>query len=109
MEHNDRDLAKIQPHPHTFSPDTQQQAEREIQTLFSEQAKTSLRHISAYAITVFGWLAILIIAAAALTRAAHLLLPTAWLWLSPDRIDQIDRIILAVVAGIASRYFPIRK
>jgi len=41
-----------------------------------------------------------------LVRAGHLIFPTSWLWVSQERLNEIDHILIGVATGLVARFWP---
>ena len=108
---SNEDLDKIQPEPidQLKSTDSAKKAEQEEKDLFDRNDKKRDDNIKGHvhsALVAFIYSIVAIGVAIILVRGLHLLLPIQFCWLTPERIQEMDKLVFSgALGGIVVGYF----
>lgn len=113
MNNKSKNLEKI----HAEKPTTDSFSKEEESAIFEKNYKKIIYNVfynvAADIIKILGivgmYLIPILIASFLSVWTWHILAPNEWRWLSEDGAERITNVIIAVIAGITTRFFPSSK
>lgn len=90
-----------------ITPASQKASELELKALgLDEQTKRNLHGLINRAIVWGGHILLMGAMLILICRVAHFILPVNWHWLDDSRLKEIDHLILGLMTGLATRFWP---